>query len=217
MDELSRNIRNEFHDADFSNVCFFPALAKRKEVLPHIWVNTPSSLSRLLLSTESKGDSLDRDTNNMISTEKNIWPGFFGDIPDDGPTFSGDDILPGVDNRSEIGEHINNILQEAIDECLPAEVHKDMEALLAENSEIFRIRLGADLPANLESMNIKLLPQAATARVRVRQYLVRQYSLAHSFLSWVSDQGSHFKNKLMTALNRAIHVHHHFTTGYCSQ
>ena len=29
--------------------------------------------------------------------------------------------------------------------------------------------------------------------------------------TWISDCGSHFKNKLMYKLNRAIHTHHHFT------
>ncbi|OWZ08682.1 Gag-pol Polyprotein [Phytophthora megakarya] len=33
--------------------------------------------------------------------------------------------------------------------------------------------------------------------------------------SWVSDQGTHFKNKVIEALQHAIGGHHHFTTARC--
>lgn len=35
--------------------------------------------------------------------------------------------------------------------------------------------------------------------------------------TWCSDQGTHFKNKLITSLNRELHSHHHVTTAYCPQ
>ena len=35
--------------------------------------------------------------------------------------------------------------------------------------------------------------------------------------NWVSDRGSHFKNKVMSNINRAMHSQHHFTTPYCPQ
>jgi transposase InsO family protein len=31
---------------------------------------------------------------------------------------------------------------------------------------------------------------------------------------WVSDQGSHFKNKLMTDIQKQLGTNHHFTTAY---
>jgi hypothetical protein len=33
--------------------------------------------------------------------------------------------------------------------------------------------------------------------------------------SWVSDQGTHFKNKVIEALQHALGAHHHFTTARC--
>ena len=32
---------------------------------------------------------------------------------------------------------------------------------------------------------------------------------------WISDQGTHFKNEVMTELNRRLGSNHHFTTAYC--
>ena len=34
-------------------------------------------------------------------------------------------------------------------------------------------------------------------------------------LTWISDQGSHFKNEVMTDLNNRLGANHHFTTAYC--
>ena len=35
--------------------------------------------------------------------------------------------------------------------------------------------------------------------------------------NWVSDRGAHFKNRIMDAVNRPLHSHHHFTTPYYPQ
>lgn len=35
------------------------------------------------------------------------------------------------------------------------------------------------------------------------------------FRTWVSDQGTHFKNKVIEALQHALGAHHHFTTARC--
>ncbi len=47
--------------------------------------------------------------------------------------------------------------------------------------------------------------------------LTRWFSSIGVVLTWNSDRGSHFKNTVMTALNRALHAHHNFTTAYCPQ
>lgn len=35
------------------------------------------------------------------------------------------------------------------------------------------------------------------------------------WLSWVGDQGTHFKNEVIQSLQHALGVHHHFTTARC--
>lgn len=47
--------------------------------------------------------------------------------------------------------------------------------------------------------------------------LLRWFAAFGVALNWCSDRGSHFKNHVMNALNRALHAHHHFTTAYCPQ
>jgi transposase InsO family protein len=32
---------------------------------------------------------------------------------------------------------------------------------------------------------------------------------------WVSDKGSHFKNQIMTEVQKQLGTNHHFTTSYC--
>ena len=47
--------------------------------------------------------------------------------------------------------------------------------------------------------------------------LLKWFSLFGTVRQWVSDQGPHFKNKLMETLNRSLRAHHHFTTPYTPQ
>ena len=47
--------------------------------------------------------------------------------------------------------------------------------------------------------------------------LLKWFSMFGVVPNWNSDQGSHFKNKLMDNLNRELHAHHHFTTPYNPQ
>ena len=62
-----------------------------------------------------------------------------------------------------------------------------------------------------------LEPTATADADSAAAVLSRWFSLFGVVPTWVSDQGSHFKNSLMTAINRTLHSHHHFTTAYCPQ
>jgi transposase InsO family protein len=44
--------------------------------------------------------------------------------------------------------------------------------------------------------------------------LVRLFSSFGVVRTWVSDQGSHFKNKTIEKVRRALRSQHHFTTAY---
>ena len=61
------------------------------------------------------------------------------------------------------------------------------------------------------SMYLWLQPASdATAEAAVKS-LVSWFSAFGVVPTWISDRGSHFKNNLMDAVNKALHTHHHFT------
>ena len=41
--------------------------------------------------------------------------------------------------------------------------------------------------------------------------LLKWFSAFGVVPTWLLDRGSHLKNKLISALNRMLHTHHHFT------
>ncbi|KAG3112220.1 hypothetical protein PI124_g10787 [Phytophthora idaei] len=45
--------------------------------------------------------------------------------------------------------------------------------------------------------------------------LMEWFAVFGGCLTWVSDQGTHFKNEVFQALQHALGAHHHFTTARC--
>lgn len=59
-----------------------------------------------------------------------------------------------------------------------------------------------------------LEPCVATNAETTKDILLNWFSIFGVVPMWISDRESHFKNKLMHQLNKALHSQHHFTTPY---
>ena len=63
---------------------------------------------------------------------------------------------------------------------------------------------------------VMLFPcRAATAAATV-EGLLQWFSIFGAAEVWVSDQGIHFRNQIVTALQRKLRVHHHFVAAGCA-
>ncbi|GMF60896.1 unnamed protein product [Phytophthora fragariaefolia] len=60
-----------------------------------------------------------------------------------------------------------------------------------------------------------LLPTVAATAGSTYEALLDWFSAFGLCRSWVSDQGTHFKNAVIQSLQRALGAHHHFTTARC--
>ena len=62
-----------------------------------------------------------------------------------------------------------------------------------------------------------LEPCTSAGAESVVDALLRCFSSFGVALTWVSDQGSHFKNRVIDSLNRQLRAYHHFPTPYSPQ
>ena len=85
--------------------------------------------------------------------------------------------------------------------------------------------MGASLSEEAYTLIIKddlstytwLLPVKAIYAETSADCLLKWFAAFSVVQTWVSDRGSHFKNKLMDRINRGLHCHHHFTTPITPQ
>ena len=116
-------------------------------------------------------------------------PLFYGDSPDDDPLRSDDDLSPGQDISEETLQHLEKGVQEAFDNGLPEELQEQMCSLLHEFRVLFRTKLGADPPANVTPMTIKLKPDAKPIRAKLRGYSPPQAELLRKRSKKLYDSG----------------------------
>ena len=64
---------------------------------------------------------------------------------------------------------------------------------------------------------VLLHPYDTATAENAAESLLSWFSMFGVVPTWVSDQGSHFKNELIANLNRTLRAHHHFTTAYTPQ
>ena len=67
------------------------------------------------------------------------------------------------------------------------------------------------------SSYVKLYPCHGATATEAAETLLDWFSTFGTVHQWISDQGPHFRNQLISKLNRQLRAHHHFTTPYCPQ
>ncbi|KAJ0392214.1 hypothetical protein P43SY_008832 [Pythium insidiosum] len=84
------------------------------------------------------------------------------DIPDD-------DIV-GISTDDDVTAHVSKILDAAAEQGFPIELRQVLSDIVHEAMDLWRTKLGADPPAKLEPLRVKLVEGTVPYRARARQY-----------------------------------------------
>lgn len=80
------------------------------------------------------------------------------------------DISSSENDSGEMARHLEDRLQEAIKDGLPAEYQQELQNMLFQYRVTFRTKLSAAPPADVSSMLIRLKGDAVLIRVNVQTY-----------------------------------------------
>jgi hypothetical protein len=94
---------------------------------------------------------------------------FYGDIPDDDP-IDYHDVDVGQGSPEELAETIEGLLTSAEQAGMSRDSEQSLRQLLTECKDVFRLKLGADPPANVNPLVIKLRDGAEPVRMSARKY-----------------------------------------------
>jgi hypothetical protein len=94
---------------------------------------------------------------------------FYGDIPDDDP-IDYHDVDVGQGSPEELADAIEGFLTSAEQEGMSRDGVQSLRQLVIEYKDVFRLKLGADPPANVKPLVIKLRDGADTVRMSARKY-----------------------------------------------
>jgi hypothetical protein len=94
---------------------------------------------------------------------------FYGDIPDDDP-IDYHDVDVGQGSPEELADAIEGFLTSAEQAGMSRDGVRSLRQLVTECKDVFRLKLGADPPANLKPLVIKLRDGAEPLRTSDRRY-----------------------------------------------
>jgi len=177
LDEHLSEVRDRYHDADFSHIGFNPGT-------PSVGQSAVSGrLSRLLLKQDNQTDhTLPVDESEEYNPHSEEPPLLSDDSADeldqdssrlicsDEDNMADDENYGGDENVEETSEAIKEMIQDAIDNGLPHEFHDQFKKIVWHYADIFRTKLGSDPPAKLPPMVIRLKKDSVPVRVKVRRY-----------------------------------------------
>jgi hypothetical protein len=94
---------------------------------------------------------------------------FYDDIPDDDPIDYHDvDVRQG--NPEELADAIEGLITSAEKAGMSRDGVQSLRQLVTERKDVFRLKLGADPPANVKPLVIKLRDGAEPVRMSARNY-----------------------------------------------
>jgi hypothetical protein len=94
---------------------------------------------------------------------------FYGDIPDDDP-IDYHDVDVGKGSPEELADAIEGFLTSAEQACMSRDGSQSLRQLVTECKDVFRLKLGADPPANVKPLVINLRDGAEPVRMSARKY-----------------------------------------------
>jgi hypothetical protein len=118
---------------------------------------------------------------------------FYRDIPDDGPIDYHDaDVVQG--NPEELADAIEGLLTSAEQAGMFTDGVQSLRQLVTECKDVFRLKLGADPPANVSPLVIKLRDGAEPVRMSARKYAPPQLKFMRDKIREIQELGLVYKN-----------------------
>jgi hypothetical protein len=117
----------------------------------------------------------------------------YGDIPDD-DTIDYHDVDVGKGSPEELADVIEGLITSAEKAGMYRDGVKSLRQLVTECNDVFRLKLGADPPANVKPLVIKLRDGAEYVRMSARKYTSPQLKFMSDKIRELEELGFLYKN-----------------------
>jgi Reverse transcriptase (RNA-dependent DNA polymerase) len=118
---------------------------------------------------------------------------FYGDIPDDDPIDYYDKDV-GQESPEELADAIEGLITSAEQAGMSRDGVQSLRLLVTESKDDFRLKLGADSPANVKPLVIKLRDGAEPVRMSARKYAPPQLKFMRDKIRELEELGLVHKN-----------------------
>jgi hypothetical protein len=118
---------------------------------------------------------------------------FYGDIPDDDP-IDNHDANVGQGSPEELTDAIEGLLTRTEQAGMSTDGVQSLRQLVTECKDVFRLKLGADPPANVKPLVIKLRDRAEPVRMSARKYAPPQLKFMRDKIRELEELGLVYKN-----------------------
>jgi hypothetical protein len=118
---------------------------------------------------------------------------FYGDIPDDDP-MNYHDVDVGKGSPEELAHAIQSFLTSSEQAGISRDGVQSLRQLVAECKDVFRLKLGADPPANVKPLVIKLRDGAEPVRTSARKYAPTQLKFMRDKIRELEELDLVYKN-----------------------
>jgi hypothetical protein len=118
---------------------------------------------------------------------------FYGDIPDD-DSIDYHDVDVGQGSPEELADAIEGLITRAEQAGLSRDGVQSLQKLMTECKDVFSLKLGADPPANVNPLVIKLRDGAEPVRMSARKYAPPQLQFMRDKIRELEELGLVYKN-----------------------
>jgi hypothetical protein len=112
----------------------------------------------------------------------------YGDIPDDDP-IDYHDVDVGQGSPEELADAIEGLIKSAERTVMSRDGVHSLRQLVTECKDVFRLKLGADFPANVKLLVIKLRDGAEPVRMSARKYAPPQLKFMRDKICALEELG----------------------------
>jgi hypothetical protein len=131
---------------------------------------------------------------------------FYGDIPDDPIDYHNVDV--GQGSPEELADTIEGLLTSAETAGTSRDGVQSLRQLVTECKDVFRLKLGADTPANVKPLVIKLRDDAEPVRMSARKFAPPQLKFMRDKIHELEELGLVYKNTGAEWASPPLILHH---------
>jgi hypothetical protein len=118
---------------------------------------------------------------------------FYADIPDDDP-IDYHDVDVGQGSPEEMADAIEGLITSAEQAGMSRDGVQSLRQLVTECKDVFRLKLGADPPANVKPLVVKLCDSSEPVRMSDRKYAPPQLKFMRDKICELEELGLVYKN-----------------------